>query len=148
LIVYFETSSFLKLFLAEPDAQVAQDVWNEADSIITSEITYTEARAGLARASFVENPPRLVAAEYPNARRRLEALWSQTTTMAVTNGLIREAGDLAELHKLKAYDAVHFASVLSLDEPQLIFATRDEELERAARAEEITLSMLSPAPGP
>jgi uncharacterized protein len=57
LITYFDSSALLKLFLNEPDAQVALDIWNEAEQIATSSISYLEVHAGLARA-MRENPPR------------------------------------------------------------------------------------------
>ncbi len=46
--------------------------------------------------------------------------------------LIRAAADAAEVLQLTAGDAIHLASALTLDEPELVFATWDAELRRAA----------------
>jgi predicted nucleic acid-binding protein len=52
------------------------------------------------------------------------------------------AGDLAEAHALRAHDAVHLASALSVRDVGLVLASWDNELRRAASA-----SGLAIAPG-
>jgi uncharacterized protein len=77
LIVYFESSALLKLFLNEPDADLALQVWNDADEAVTSEISYLEVHAGLARA-VRENPPKLSNDDYENAKNKFDQLWLQS----------------------------------------------------------------------
>lgn len=48
--------------------------------------------------------------------------------------LARSASALAERHGLRGYDAVHLAAALSLDDPELVVATWDRALHRAALA--------------
>lgn len=46
--------------------------------------------------------------------------------------LVERAGDVAELAGLRAGDAIHLATALRLDEPDLLFASWDGDLRRAA----------------
>jgi len=52
----------------------------------------------------------------------------------VTEELARSAGDLADRHGLRGYDALHLASALTLSEDTLV-ATWGAALSRAARSE-------------
>jgi uncharacterized protein len=94
LIVYFESSALLKLFLDEPDADLALQTWNEADEVVTSEISYLEVYAGLARA-VRENPPKLSNSDYENAKDRFDQLWLELASITVSSGLIEKASDVA-----------------------------------------------------
>jgi len=46
--------------------------------------------------------------------------------------LARAAGELAERHALRGYDAVHLASAIAIDDPNLVMATWDRDLSAAA----------------
>lgn len=46
--------------------------------------------------------------------------------------LVQTAGELAEQHGLRGYDAVHLASAIGIGEPELVVATWDQELGAAA----------------
>jgi uncharacterized protein len=60
----------------------------------------------------------------------------------VTDRLVHEAADLAETHRLRAYDALHLASALALrrqmDGPPM-FASWDDDLDATARREGLPL---------
>jgi predicted nucleic acid-binding protein len=142
LITYFDSSALLKLFLNEPDAQVALDIWNEAQQIGTSSISYLEVNAGLARA-MRENPPRLSKTGYDDAKNQFDQLWLEVVSIAVTADLIEQATNVAEEYALRAYDALQFATVLSIANDGVVLATTDQDLERAAQAAGIPLTQLS-----
>jgi predicted nucleic acid-binding protein len=144
VIAYFDSSALVKLFLAEPDGPVALEIWNEAELVTTSALSYLEVRAALARA-VRENPPKLTSTGYEDAKETFEELWSQLYSVAVTDELIYGAGNVAEMYELRAYDALQFATALSLSEKQLLFATTDHDLERAAQLVGISLTRLSPS---
>jgi uncharacterized protein len=144
LIVYFDSSALIKLFLDEPDAQIALDIWNDADQVITSEISYLEVHAGLARA-IRENPPKLTKTGYDDAKAQFQQLWTEVFSVAVTWDLIQQASDAAEEYSLRGYDALQFATALTLADDGISLATTDKDLERAARAKDIPLTQLSPA---
>jgi predicted nucleic acid-binding protein len=144
LIAYFDSSALLKLFLNEPDAELALDLWNQAEQVVTSDISYLEVRAGLARAAR-ENPPRLSGTGYEDAKRQFDQLWAQIISLTITERLIRQASDVAEQYALRAYDSLQFATVLDMADDEVTFATTDRELERAARVASISLTQLSPS---
>jgi predicted nucleic acid-binding protein len=48
--------------------------------------------------------------------------------------LARAAGELAERHALRGYDAVHLASATAIDDSDLVIATWDRDLASAAIA--------------
>jgi predicted nucleic acid-binding protein len=52
----------------------------------------------------------------------------------VTERVIRDAGGLAEQLRLRGYDAVHLASAILVDDPELVLAAGDQGLLAATRA--------------
>jgi len=68
------------------------------------------------------------------ARRRIEALWAAVDRIGLTAALARRAGDLADQHRLRAYDAVHLASLEYVGDPETVLVSADEELLDAARS--------------
>lgn len=129
--VYFETSALVKLFLEEPGAEDARDLWDEADLISVSMIAYPEARSALASA---RRDRRLSVAELEIAKRRLSRLWSQAQVIDFDEPVSLSAGDAAEGFALRGYDAVHFATAVSLQDESLVVATWDNDLRDACLA--------------
>lgn len=68
-----------------------------------------------------------------SARRRIEALWGAVDRLDVSEPLARLAGELAEHHGLRAYDAVHLASAVSVADAELVLVAADGNLLAAAR---------------
>jgi predicted nucleic acid-binding protein len=64
----------------------------------------------------------------------LELLCLQMELIGVDGPLAREAGKLAERHRLRGYDAVHLASALVIGGSGPIVATWDRALAAAASA--------------
>jgi hypothetical protein len=54
--------------------------------------------------------------------------------LAIDDVLARHAGDLAEKHALRGYEAVHLACALQLRGDDVLLATWDNALKAAARA--------------
>ena len=66
-----------------------------------------EARAALAQAArFGRVSPR----QLESSKHELDGLLIQLDLVDVDDDLVRRAGDLAETHALRAYDAVHLAA--------------------------------------
>ena len=62
--------------------------------------------------------------------------WERYFALEVTWEIIRQAGDLAEKHHLRAYDSVHLASAFHLQtvvEESVSFVCFDDRLNRAAK---------------
>lgn len=141
MIAYFDSSAILKLFINESDSQVAVDIWNATERAVTSEISYLEVRAGLAGA-MRRNPAKLTRTGY-DAKAQFDQLWSEFVSIGVTGELIVRASDVAEKYALRAYDALQFATVLTVAEDGVVFATTDYDPERAAEAAGVPLMALS-----
>lgn len=127
--VYFETSALVKLFLDEFDAEIARDLWDQADLVTVSRIAYPEARAALASA---QRAGRLTTPDLGAARKRLNRLWNQVQVVELNEALALSAGNLAENHALRGYDAVHLATAVALQDGSLVVATWDEDLRAAS----------------
>jgi uncharacterized protein len=100
----------LKLLVAEAGSSDAGALWDAADAVITSTLSYAETRAALAAA---RRSRRLSMRGFSDAKEALEARFHEFHIVGASWGIMRSAGDLAELHAL-GYDAVHLASVLAL----------------------------------
>ena len=131
MITYLDTSALVKTIIAEPETEIAMDIWNASDVRLTSLITYAEARAALAAAS---RDRRLAGRARTAARETLDHRWLDLVEAAVSDEVVHLAGDLADSDPLRAFDAVHLASaLLASDGGELLFATWDRSLSRTAR---------------
>ncbi len=107
MIVYLDTSAYVKLYVAEPGADQVRSVRAQARAICCHLIGYAELRATLAKAV---REKRLTREGLAKQIQSMEADWSSTQVVNVTEGLIRRAGDLAQQHGLRGYDSVHLAA--------------------------------------
>ncbi len=98
---------------------------------VSSRLLYPETRAAIAR---IARMGRLPASELRGARRRVESLWEDLGRIELEASLARRAADLAEEHALKAYDAVHLASLLDVADEETVLAAADGQLKAAAQA--------------
>lgn len=128
--MYVDTSALVKTLVAEEGSPVAIRTWNSATARTTSLLSYPEARAALARA---RRAARLSDGQLQRAKRRLSERLAQMHLIDVTEDLAFAAGDLADAHGLRGYDAVHLASAL-LFGPDVVVVTWDADLRGAAEA--------------
>jgi predicted nucleic acid-binding protein len=111
MIVYMDSSALVKRAEAGPDAELAANLWDSANRIVSSELACSEAEA-------TTTLPREI-------RDGLE--------LVETNGQIADAADeLAERHGLGTSESVHLASALSIDAPRVVVASWNPELAAAA----------------
>jgi predicted nucleic acid-binding protein len=131
LIVYFDTSAIVPLVIDEPSSTVASRLWDEADRVVSSRLVYAEGRAALAMARRLD---RIGDSGLREAVDDFESLHDQLDVIEVTEGLIREAGGLADQLSLRGYDAVHLAAARLVDDAEMVLAAGDRSLLVAARA--------------
>jgi uncharacterized protein len=134
---YFDTSAIMKLVVVEEGSDAASAVWDGSDVLITSRLSYAEARAALAAARRAK---RLSERQLQDAKTSLEGRFQEIDVIEVTSDVVRSAGDLAERHALRGYGAVHLASALMLDAENVVLATWDREVARAAQIEGFALA--------
>jgi predicted nucleic acid-binding protein len=115
----------------EPGSELAVELWDRADILVSSQLVYPEARAALAAATRAR---RIDESIHVSAVATLEDLYAQLRIIAIDEPLAREAGDLASQHALRGYDAVHLACALHLEGNDILLATWDNALNSAARA--------------
>jgi uncharacterized protein len=115
--------------VVEQGSDVADEVWSRASSRTASRLVYPEARAALAAA---RRAGRIDERAYRATIKDLDAACRATRLVGVDRQLARSAGDLAERHALRGYDAVHLATALSIDDPGVVVVTWDQDLARAA----------------
>ncbi|MGH2727776.1 MAG: type II toxin-antitoxin system VapC family toxin [Actinomycetota bacterium] len=137
MIVYVETSALVTLLIREAGSSDVDLLWDGADQILTSRISEVESRAALAAA---HRAGRISGADHSTAKANLGRRLRQVQLVELTREVVRVAGDVAEQHALRAYDAVHLASAIAVRGPALVVATFDRELRRAAEAERLSLS--------
>ncbi len=137
MIVYLDTSAFVKLILQEEGAADARSWFDEAGPVVSSVITYPETCAALgrrARASVGESP------HLKDWIGELEARWRRVVSVRVE---AQPAGELALRHGLRGMDAVQLAAAVNArahlrrhaEDAELVFAAFDRQLLAAAERE-------------
>lgn len=139
LIAYFDTSAFLKLVVEEAWSGEAAAVWHSASRRVSSRLLYPEARAALAAA---HRAGRLRSSGARNARAVFEQLWAAVEVVELTPQLAGRAGDLADRHSLRGYDAVHLASAEEVAGEDVVFVGSDAGLLGAVENAAIDVARL------
>lgn len=112
MITYVDTSTLLKRLLAEEGSDKADVIWEAADVVASVVIVIVEARAALAAA---RRRDRLSAGELRTAKGELVELLEEVTLIEITDALVAEAAELAEVEALRGYDAIHLAAALAVE---------------------------------
>ena len=139
MIAYFDTSAVVPLVVSEPASLRAASLWDGADRIAAVRLVYAEARAALAQAERLD---RLTVRQLRGAVAALNALYGQIDLVDVDDELVRSAGDLAEVHGLRGYDAVHLAAAVRLRDPDLVMVAGDTALLDAAATEGMAVAQV------
>lgn len=137
---YFDTSAIVPLLVAEAGTARARRLWDEADRVLSARLVYPEGRASLAQARRVA---RLTAAQWRAAVRAFDDHCEQLDLVEIDETLARQAGDLAEAHGLRGYDAVHLAAADRVNVADLVFVAGDRTLLRAATSIGLTIATTS-----
>jgi uncharacterized protein len=131
VIAYFDTSALIPLLVEEPGSLRAGRVWDVADHVTSVRLIYTEARTALAQAARLG---RLASADLPATLEELEELYGQLDLLEVDDVLVRRAGELAQHHALRGYDAIHLAAAERVRGDTTIMVAGDGDLCAAAGA--------------
>jgi len=115
----------------EPGSELAARLWDRAESVVSSQLVYPEARAAAAAA---RRRRRISSTVLRRAVDRIDELCTEVDVIGLDPALAHWAGDLAEAHGLRGYEAVHLATALSVESDSLLLATWDGDLARAAVA--------------
>ncbi|MCK4727423.1 MAG: type II toxin-antitoxin system VapC family toxin [Desulfobacterales bacterium] len=137
MVLYLDTSSLVKLYVEEKDSSQIANLVGASNVTATSLVAYAEARAAFAR-RFRERA--FTANEYRVLLSSLNEDWGNYLILKVTNELVRRAGDLAEKHALRGFDAIHLSSAVSLCQDfsaPVVFSCSDRKLQKASELEDL-----------
>ncbi|NWG72883.1 MAG: type II toxin-antitoxin system VapC family toxin [Parvularculaceae bacterium] len=107
MILYFDTSALLKLYVDERDSDSVRKLYSQAGFVCTHLIAYVELLAGVAKGTSLG---RLSAEQQVQLLAEIEAGWRQLEVVEIDELLARRAGHLALRHALRGFDAVHLAA--------------------------------------
>ena len=140
MILYLDTSSLVKIYVPEIETAAVQRLVDAAEVIASSSLAYVEARAAFARKRRERD---LSARDYRDLVQDFDHDWDKYLIVDASDAVIKLAGRLAEKHALRAYDAVHLASAVTVrkegDRP-VSFSCFDARLLRAARREGLRIA--------
>ena len=135
MTLYLDTSSLVKLYVAEPGSDAVRKLVDAASVVATSSIAYTETWAAMARR---RRERALRPASFASARKTFEAEWPKYFVVDVTLALCRQAAGFAERYRLRAFDSVHLAAFAEVAREAGVRDTRfssfDHSLNRAAQS--------------
>lgn len=140
MMLYLDTSAFVKLNVKESMSQELAIAVREAQAVATSRLAYAESRAAFAR-----REARLSPQAYRHIVEAFVEDWDRYIAREVTARLIKEPDDLAAHRALCGYDAFHLPSPLSLREQMsssVVFLAFDRQLTVAARREALRIHPL------
>jgi predicted nucleic acid-binding protein len=109
---------------------IVAELWDGCDAAVASRLAYPEVRAALAAAGRNHD---LDQSDLESVERAWEDYWAFTRPVELTATVERHAGQLARRHALRSADAIHLASALLLEDPDLLLAVWDRRLHTAAR---------------
>jgi len=113
MLLYLDTSSLVKFYVEEDDSSEVADLVISSKATATSLIAYAESRSAFAR-RYKEKA--FTRREHEELVTSFNADWENYLILRVQADLVMKAGDLAEKHGLRGFDAIHLSSALRLKE--------------------------------
>jgi len=135
LILYLDTSALVKLYVSEEGSADVRRRVDRAEKIATSRVAYAEARSAIARR---HREGYITSSGLRRAVLALDRDMSAFVIVELNEILAHLAGDLAERHALRGFDAIHLASAVELSHllgTPPTFLTYDDRQARAAASE-------------
>jgi predicted nucleic acid-binding protein len=120
LVIYLDTSAFVKLVWAEPESEVLSRFLTRrpATPLVSSSLISVETRRAVQR-------------EDPSALARADLLLTRVGRIGMTASLVESASRLPD-RSLRSLDAIHLATALLLRDDLDVFVTYDKRLATAA----------------
>lgn len=140
MILFFDSSALAKRYVRETGTGVVLDLVRRAERLFASRLTWLEVTSAVTRAARER--------QITNADEIIRALDDDFAVLInileVTPTVISDARSLARRHGLRAGDAMQLASALYAIakaewSEQLVFVSSDNELNRAAEKERLTV---------
>ncbi len=132
MIIYLDTSAWVKLYVRETGSKELRACIIKAAVMATSAVAYPEARAAFAR---LKAQGTSTEAKHQQRLAQLHLDWGNMLRIELVPSVVRTDGDLAEVYGLRGFDSIHLASALWLKEKTgtaFCFAVFDQRLRAAA----------------
>jgi predicted nucleic acid-binding protein len=132
---YLDTSALVKRFVTEKGSDLVSSMIGSGEPIGTAKIAYAEIFWGLARRRRASE---LSESDYSLACQRFETDWSFYLRVDLLDEILSLARRLIERYPLRAFDAIHLASAMTLGravEETVTFVAADPRLLHAAEGE-------------
>ncbi|MFB3115402.1 MAG: type II toxin-antitoxin system VapC family toxin [Nitrospirales bacterium] len=136
-MIYFDTSALIKIFVLEKGSEQALRLAQDHFPPATAAIAYAEIYSGFNRR---KREGYVSAKQYTKLSQQFEEHWTTFTRIELIGEVLALARVLLERHPLRAMDAIHLASAMSLQkgiQEPLQFAAADNRLLEAALAEHL-----------
>jgi uncharacterized protein len=143
VLVYFDSSAFVKLLVEEDGSELAVDMWDGCDAAVSSRLAYPEVRSALAAAGRKHD---LDEGDLELAEQAWEEYWAATRPVELTSAVEQHAGQLAREHSLAGAVAVHLASAFAIRDPDMVVAVWDRRLHDGARAAHLRVAPIRVSP--
>ena len=133
MILFCDTSALIKLYVQEEGSELMLEVAKEAAVVAVCRIAWVEAISAFAQRN------REAPGETPllnQVRGRFQQDWGSFATVEVTQQLVEQAGEYAEIFALRAYDSIQLAAAQTLQQGnagKVSFACFDQRLQKAAQ---------------
>ncbi len=121
MILYLDASALVKRYVDEEGSDAVLDAMAPESDWVMCRIGFVETVGAVARGGGLED------------LERLKREWSLFDVVEVSQGLAERAARLAIETGLRALDALHLAAALSVPAGDVLFASWDARLHRAAR---------------
>lgn len=131
MIAYFDTSAVMLLLVVEAGSARAATLWDGADRVVSARLVYPEGRAALAQAHRLG---RLTTPQLRAAVDQFDERCRELDLVEIDTELALRAGQLAEAHGLRGFDAVHLAAADRVRDSDLVVVAGDGALLAAATA--------------
>ncbi|GAB3520480.1 type II toxin-antitoxin system VapC family toxin [Arthrobacter monumenti] len=125
MILYLDTSALIPLIISEPSSGSVAELWESADTLVSSGLARVEAAAALAMAARMN---RIKQGDLEPALERLDLLLGDMALISPTTPILKQAASLAVIEDLRGYDAVHLVSALTVNGPATAVAAGDRNL--------------------
>ncbi|MBN1944139.1 MAG: type II toxin-antitoxin system VapC family toxin [Bradymonadales bacterium] len=135
MILFLDTSALVKLYVTEEGSTRVREQLAGCEQAAISRVAYPEARAALARR---HREGGVTAEELRTAVEALDRDLGAFVVVEMSQRVAQMAGDLAEKHGLRGFDAIHLASAIELyllTGSRILFLSHDTRQLEAARQE-------------
>ncbi len=134
---YLDTSALIKRFVREQGSDTVTKLVESGEPVATAKIAFAEVYSGLTRRLREGD---LSSRAYSLVCRQFERDWAGFLRVDLHDEILTLGRDLIRRHPLRALDAIHLASALSLQKAlgeDVAFTASDARLMRAAAAERL-----------